>query len=80
MKIQWIANLKEEDKKDFTNLLHNSTTVIDRLKEIVDQEIKSIDRTENSSSSYETPGWSHKQAFLNGKRAALEDIKQLLTI
>ena len=78
--VTWTAHLQNnpKDKKDFEDQLAHSNNVLARLKTIIEDKEKSIDRAEFSVSSYESPGWSHKQAYLNGRRAELAELKQLL--
>lgn len=78
--IIWTAHLQNnpDAKKDFESALQHSTVALSRLLEIIEISKDSLDKIENTSSSYDNPGWSHKQAHINGKRAALKDIEQLL--
>lgn len=81
MHIAWTAHLanKPDEKKQFEDTVIHSKAVLDRLKQLIEEKELAIDRIEYTPSEYETAGWSHKQAHLNGRRAILTDIKNLLT-
>jgi len=78
--IQWIANKANDPKakEAFEEALRNSTLVLTRLREILDEKDREIDKYEFSLSSY-TEGWPYAQSHMNGRRAMLLEIKKLLT-
>lgn len=70
---QWTKNLKDpEAKKNFEQLLRNSTTVATRLCDLL-KEMK----IENSVHDYDSASWAYKQADQNGYNRALRDILAL---
>lgn len=81
--IQWTANItnsSKETKESFEDLLRNSTKILDRLVQIVEERERSLDKIDYSLSSYENPNWACKQAHINGRKAELQALKQLITI
>lgn len=77
----WTKNLKtDQEKENFTNLLTNSTIIIGRLKELIEEQSSNLNKTAFSIEDFSDPNWSHKQAFRNGKLAGLKEILDILTI
>ena len=75
----WTSNISDDTKKgEFIYLLQNSTLVLGRLSDIIREKGYSLNRSEESLETYDSPGWACKQAHLNGKRAAYKEILMLL--
>lgn len=79
MNTLWTAHIANSpsDKKDFEQQLLHSRAILDRLTTIIEDLERSITNIELSLSTYETSSWSHKQAHLNGLKAAYSNIKSL---
>jgi len=82
MQTLWTADVqnKSEEKEEFQQYLANNTRLLKRLEAILKDKLQALDTVEMSLSSYETEGWAHKQAHLNGKRAAYQEIIKLTQI
>jgi hypothetical protein len=80
--IQWTSDIQNDPKakKALEEAIYTSTTVLKRLKEIIEEKLKALDHKEYASSSYREAGWSHEQAHINGQRATLTELNRLLTI
>lgn len=76
----WFSHLPTEEQEEFKNLVKNSTRVLNRAKEIIDIEDTAIERFENTVDSYKNPSWAYMQAHINGRKAALQDIKKLFDV
>lgn len=76
----WTTGLQGADKKDFENSVRHTlnTPVVKRLTEILEQNIKGLERSEGSLLDYDNPAWSHKQAHRNGLRQGYIDVLKLL--
>lgn len=78
--LEWFRGEEsEKDKKDFELVLRHSTRLLTRLDEIIDHKLSAIETTENRKETYENPAYPYLQAHLNGRRAALNELKQLLS-
>ena len=75
--LDWISNLKGKDKENFETVVRHSTQLLTRLREIISERLDHISKEEVREASYDNPSWAYKQAYFNGKRAALLDLKQL---
>lgn len=74
----WSAHLPDDRRQNFLDLLKHSTTVLYRLRQIVDDEIESLNVSEETEQDFDSPAWAEKQAFRNGKRAGLKRVRKLL--
>lgn len=75
----WIKNLKtQEEKNNFIQYLNNSGKLLLRLIELIKEKETTLDVNELSVNDFSDANWSHKQAFRNGKRSALKEIKDLI--
>lgn len=79
--VVWTKHLKtEQERKDFNDVLGNSSLVLNRLRDILMEEIEVLDRQEGTIDDFKDPAWTHKQAFRNGDRARLRKILDLLNL
>lgn len=76
--LTWVKHLPKEEQEDFKKLVLNSRLVLTRLHDILTEELRILESEETDLKNYELPGWDYKQAHLNGKKAALKKIDQLL--
>ena len=76
--LEWVKHLPEENKEEFIKIIKASTTMKDRLTEIVEERLSSIDTQEMSESDFDAPNWAEKQAFRNGRKSELRKLLQLL--
>lgn len=74
----WTRHLPEDKKADFQSLVLNSTIVLERMRTILRDQFESTYVSEEAESDFDTPSWSHKQAFRNGERAGLRRALRLL--
>lgn len=77
--LSWTNHLKGDAKKDFEGLVRNSTTVLGRLKTIIEQREADILKDESSPKDYDSPSWAYKQAHNNGRKEELRRLKELLS-
>lgn len=79
LSLNWSKHLHDEDKKkNFEDLVRNSTVVLGRLKALLEEDLRSLDTRDTTEKDFEDPNWSHKQAFRNGDRARLKKVINLL--
>lgn len=77
----WTNHLKTEDEKvRFRKYIYSSKGVLDRLKELMEQDETELNSKEMDESSYESPSWAALQADRNGYRRCLRKFKKLLTL
>jgi hypothetical protein len=79
LNLVWTKNLPSTKKKEFEATLRNSTFVLSRLRDILDEEMEVLDRQETTISDFDHPNWSHKQAYRNGERARIRKMRDLLS-
>ena len=74
----WTQKLAGEKKADFEVIVRNSTLLLTRLKEILEEKENALLSLSSSVSDFEDPNWSHKQAYRNGTLTMLKEMKELL--
>jgi hypothetical protein len=75
----WTKHLKDEDRrKDFESLLRNTVTVLSRLREIINEKEASLLKEEAARETY-SAGYPYLQAHLNGRKAELKELRELLS-
>jgi cellobiose-specific phosphotransferase system component IIA len=79
LQTQWFSHLKDkQEQEQFKQNIRSSKNILDRAHEIVYNIVKNEEL--NSLHDYDSPSWSHKQAHLNGRREAFQEILKLLDI
>lgn len=77
----WWKHLKTEDEIErFKQTLKASSTVLDRLGELLQEDEQAMDNRETSPKNYELPNWDYRQAHANGYRQCLREIKRLINL
>lgn len=76
--LSWTKGLNGESKSNFEVLLRNSSTVLGRLHSILEEKERELNSSEMSVKSFEDPNWAYKQAFVNGQKSGLKEIRDLL--
>lgn len=81
MYIKWTSHLQDqEDKKSFEQNIRGARSVLERLKDILDEEEKGLDRSEMDIRTFDLPNWANRQAYKNGYRSALSNLKKLVDL
>lgn len=76
--VQWFKHLPEKDQGEFIALVRGNHRLLSRLLEIIDQRLYDLDTKEETEQTYKEPSYAYLQAFINGRRASLKDIRKLL--
>lgn len=81
LNIHWTSHLLNSplEKKSLEDTIYNSTLVLNRLKDILEEKERALLTKAHSSSSFQSPSWAFEQAYTNGKLQELTELKQLLT-
>lgn len=75
----WTQQIKDaEARKDFEVIVRNSTLLLTRLKEILEDRERQLNNTSFSIKDFEDPNWSHKQAHRLGRLGELKELKELI--
>jgi len=77
--VRWTAHLpKIPDKTHFKSQLGTAQQVLERLRTILDEDLKTSVVESSSKTVFETPCWAEYQAYLLGKQAYITQLKALL--
>lgn len=66
---------KEYDKEDFIRDLAGASKITDIIGRVLKNKITKLN--ESKETDYDSPSWAHKQAHLNGKAEAYQDVINL---
>ena len=77
LKLDWTKNLPPERKQGFEDALRNSTLVIDRLRQIMNEWEQSLLAEETTKDQYSSPSWAMLQAHRNGSREIIKKVRDL---
>lgn len=79
LQIEWVKHLTDPDQKEnFEKTLRNSTLVLARLRDIVDEWETTILREETKPDQYAVANWQLLQAHRNGDRERIKKLRDLL--
>lgn len=73
----WTKGLSADRKENLEKLIRNSHIVLSRLKEIVEEDLESLQKV--NESDYESQNWAYRQAHLNGKQDYARQMLRLLS-
>lgn len=77
----WTKHLRDPKKKaEFEKTIIASTTMRERLLEILAEEETQIDSSACSIKDFENASWAYKQAFVLGEKAIIKKLRDLLEL
>lgn len=78
---RWTQHLDtEEDKEKFRKDIRSAQSVLERLKTLIEEDEKSLDRSEMDQRIYDKPNWEYRQAHKNGIRQYANTLKNLINL
>jgi len=81
MLLKWTQHLKDPDERTaFESSVIGSKRVLNRLMEILTEEETALDRSELDVKVFDIPNWAYLQAYKNGQRACLANLKKLIDL
>lgn len=80
MNLKWLKHLSQDQakQKDFKQQLKAAWPVLERLRDILDEETTSQENWAVSQKSFDTMNWEFKMAFITGDRHRCHKIKELI--
>lgn len=75
LNLRWTKGLSKDRKENVEKLVRNSHIVLSRLKEIIDEDLRDLNKY--TETDYDNPSWGFKQAHINGKQ---EYARQMLSL
>jgi hypothetical protein len=73
---RWTRGLRQDRKENVEKLIRNSHIVLSRLKEIIEEDLKELNK--HTEADYDNPSWGFKQAHVNGKQDYARSMLSLL--
>lgn len=76
--LAWVSDIKDpKKKKEFEDYLRNASLITDKLLKILDDQERSLESIENNIEQFDSPSWSSRQAWINGRKAQIRVIRSL---
>lgn len=81
MYTRWTQHLTtEEDKQKFRNSVLSARVVLERLRDIVNEDEDSLSHSELGQKQYDISNWSELQAHKNGNRQYMHEMRLLIDL
>lgn len=81
MYTMWTKHIEDtEEKKRFEKYVLGSKRLLNRLKDILQEQEDALNVGEMSPKNYDSPSWAYKQAHSNGYRQCLNVLKKLVDL
>lgn len=81
MYTKWTQHLESEDEKEkFHNSLISSKVVLDRLIQLIDEEVQALGKSELDQKNYTVANWPYLQAHRNGNKQTYAVIRKLIDL
>ena len=81
MYTRWTDHLRtEEEKEAFRKKIYSAKEILDRLKDILEDDLMALDRSEMDQRIYQVPNWDYLQAHKNGNRQSYTVIHKLVNL
>lgn len=78
--MKWLKHVKSDaEKEQFTKTVLASLPALNRLRELLEDELEQLSKQETSLSDYTDASWGYKQAHRNGERAFAKKVLELLS-
>lgn len=77
---RWTKHLPKEKHDEFRKTILAYRVVLERLKELLEEDLAASKRIQNSRESYKNPSWPMFQADCIGEQRALEKVIKLITL
>ena len=74
---KWLVCLDPDQAKEMIEVLSHQNMVANRIKEILEMSLKSLEDAEESEKNFLAPEWVPRQAYFLGRK---KEIKQLLKL
>ena len=77
--VVWTKHLRTQDQKQtFEQTLRASSTIVGRLKEILDEEERALDAQTTGVAEFDNPSWAYKQAYRLGEKNRIRKLRELI--
>ena len=81
MLLRWTQNISDpEQKAAFESSIVSAKPVLDRLVVMLDEDAAALDRSETDIAVFDIPNWAYLQAFKNGQRASIANLRRMADI
>jgi hypothetical protein len=75
---RWLRHLPKDEHEKFEQAVRHDTLVLGRLLAILEDELKSLERSEETEAQFDNPNWQYKIAYRSGLKSQLNKVMTLL--
>lgn len=76
---KWTQHLRDpKEKEELEKAIRSAKPVLDRLKDMVEDQIKQVASSELDVNAFDNPNWAYKQAYKNGYKTSLRFLETIL--
>lgn len=79
LSVEWFKNIPPEKRGSFEEVLRNSGTALNRLREIALEWERELETQEIKPEEFDNPAWAYKQARRIGDRSRIRKLLDLLS-
>lgn len=77
----WTRHLVDPSQKEsFEKVIRNSTLLMSRIQDMLNELDQEIERSEISTKAFEDPNWQYRQAHINGQKNMLYKLKDIFNV
>lgn len=81
MYTKWTSHISDpEEKVRFQNQIISAKPVLERLVQLIAEDVEALDRVELNVKQFEIPNWDYRQAFYNGCRSSYTSLNKLIDL
>lgn len=81
MYTRWTKHLSDDEEiQRFKNSIYSARHVLERLRDLLKEDLESLDKSELDQRIYDLPNWDYRQAHKNGVRQAYNQINLLIDL
>ena len=77
---RWTKHLPKDEHEDFRKTIRAHRVVLDRLKELLEEDLEACKKSQSSKIHYRDACWPMFQADHIGEQRALEKVIKLITL
>lgn len=75
---RWFRGLDQTRKQEMKDLLGNNNTILGKLVEMIDEDLRSLEISETSEKALTDPNWAIHQAIRVGQKSSLIRLRKLI--
>ena len=75
--IEWFKGLEDKEAEEIEKILESNPLILRHFRNLLERRLRDIYENEVREDAFLSPSWAFKQAYINGKVSALQNINLL---